>query len=77
VLDQHSGEVPARNADRLIMWFIGFVVIGVGVNLFSGFVIAQKWAWLPRLSLLRRSWSLCRLLVFCGGSVITQRGLGT
>ena len=29
------------------MWFIGFVVIGVGVNLFSGFVIAQKWAWLP------------------------------
>jgi hypothetical protein len=47
VLDQHSGEVPARNADRLIMWFIGFVVIGVGVNLFSGFVIAQKWAWLP------------------------------
>jgi hypothetical protein len=31
----------------LIKWFIGFVVIGVGVNLFSGLVIAQKWAWLP------------------------------
>jgi hypothetical protein len=31
----------------LIKWFIGFVVIGVGVNLFSGLVIAQEWAWLP------------------------------
>jgi hypothetical protein len=47
VLDQHSGGVPARDADRLIKWFIGFVVIGVGVNLFSGFVMPQMWAWLP------------------------------
>jgi hypothetical protein len=29
------------------MWFIGFVVIAVGVNLLSSFVAAQKWAWLP------------------------------
>jgi hypothetical protein len=47
VAEQNSSGVPGRNADRLIKWFIGFVVIGVGVNLFSGFVIAQKWAWLP------------------------------
>jgi hypothetical protein len=31
----------------LIKWFIGVVVMGVGVNLLSGFVVAQKWAWLP------------------------------
>jgi len=31
----------------LITWFIGFVVIGVGVNLLSGFVMTPKWAWLP------------------------------
>src|SRR6185436_10206921 len=47
VAEQNSSGVPGRDADRLIMWFIGFVVIGVGVNLFSGVVIAQKWAWLP------------------------------
>jgi hypothetical protein len=39
--------VPARNSDRLIKWFIGVVVIAVGVNLLSGLVVAQKWAWLP------------------------------
>jgi hypothetical protein len=39
--------VPARDPDRLIKWFIGVVVIGVGVNLFSSFVVPQRWAWLP------------------------------
>jgi hypothetical protein len=47
VLDQHSGGVPARDADRLIKWFIGVVVIAVGVNLVSSFVGAQQWVWLP------------------------------
>jgi hypothetical protein len=47
VRDQHPGGVPARDPDRLIKWFIGAVVTGVGVNLLSGFVMAQKWAWLP------------------------------
>ena len=31
----------------MIKWFIGVVVIAVGVNLFSSFLVAQKWAWLP------------------------------
>jgi hypothetical protein len=44
---QNPDGVPARDADRLIKWFIGVVVMGVGVNLLSGFVVAQKWAWLP------------------------------
>ena len=39
--------MPARDPDRLIKWFIGVVVMGVGVNLLSGFVVAPKWAWLP------------------------------
>jgi hypothetical protein len=39
--------VPARDPDRLIKWFIGIGVLGVGVNLLSGFVVEQKWAWLP------------------------------
>jgi hypothetical protein len=42
VAEQNSSGVPGRDPDRLIMWFIGFVVIGVGVNLLSGFVVAQK-----------------------------------
>jgi hypothetical protein len=44
---QNSGGVPASNPDRLIKWFIGVVVIAVGVNLLSSSVVAQKWAWLP------------------------------
>jgi hypothetical protein len=44
---QNHDGVPARDADRLIKWFIGVVVMGVAVNLASGFVVAQKWAWLP------------------------------
>jgi hypothetical protein len=39
--------VPARDADRLIKWFIGVVVLGVGINLLSRLVVVQKWAWLP------------------------------
>jgi hypothetical protein len=39
-------RVPARDPDRLIKWFIGVVVMGVGVNVLGGFVGAQKWAWL-------------------------------
>jgi hypothetical protein len=40
-------RVPTRDPDRLIRWFIGVVVMGVVVNVLSGFVVAQKWAWLP------------------------------
>jgi hypothetical protein len=47
VPEQNRGGVPARGPDRLIKWFIGVVVIGVGVNLLGGFVVAEKWAWLP------------------------------
>src|SRR6478609_9457499 len=47
VAEQNSGGMPARDPDRLIRWFIGAVVTGVGVNLLSGSVVAQKWAWLP------------------------------
>jgi hypothetical protein len=39
--------VPARDPDRLIKWFVGVVVIAVGVNLLSSFVAAHEWAWLP------------------------------
>ena len=46
VLDQHPGGVPARHADRLIKWFMGVVVIAVGVNLLSSLLGAQ-WIWLP------------------------------
>ena len=45
--EQNSGGVPARDSDRLIKWFIGVVVIAVGVNLLSSLVVSQKWAWLP------------------------------
>ena len=47
VLDQHPGGVPARHADRLIKWFMGVVVIAVGVNLLSSLLGAQQWVWLP------------------------------
>ena len=47
VAEQNSGGVPARDPDRLIKWFIGAVVTGVGVNLLSGSVVPHKWAWLP------------------------------
>jgi hypothetical protein len=44
VAEPSSWDVPARHPDRLIKWFIGVVVLGVGVNLLSGFVLEQKWA---------------------------------
>jgi hypothetical protein len=46
VPDQNSAVASARDADRLIKWFIGVLLIGMGVNLLSSFVVAQKWAWL-------------------------------
>ena len=45
--EQNFSGVPARDPDRLIKWFIGVLVIAVGVNLLSSFVVAQTWAWLP------------------------------
>jgi hypothetical protein len=47
VPQHNSGGVPARDPDRLIKGFISVVVLGVGVNLLSSFVVGQKWAWLP------------------------------
>lgn len=47
VVEPRAGGLPASDPDRLIRWFIGVVVMGVGVNLLSGFVVTQKWAWLP------------------------------
>jgi hypothetical protein len=47
VPEQNPCGVPASDPDRLIKWFIGVVVIGVAVNLLGGFVVEQKWAWLP------------------------------
>jgi hypothetical protein len=47
VPEHNPDGVPVRDADRLIKWFIAVVVMGVGVNLLGGFVVAQKWAWLP------------------------------
>jgi hypothetical protein len=47
VPDQPPGGVPAHDADRWIRWFIGVVVIAVGVILLSSLVVAQRWAWLP------------------------------
>jgi hypothetical protein len=38
---------PSRDPDRLIRWYVGVVVVGVVVNIISGFVLQQKWAWLP------------------------------
>jgi hypothetical protein len=47
VRDQNSGNVPAGDSDRLIKWFIGVLLLAVGVNLISSFVVAQNWVWLP------------------------------
>jgi hypothetical protein len=44
VAEQNFSGVPARDPDRLIKWFIGVVVMGVGVNLLSSFAVAQTWA---------------------------------
>jgi hypothetical protein len=50
VAEQSFWGVPARDPDRLIKWFIGVVVLGVGINLLSGLVVEQKWAWLPPIA---------------------------
>jgi hypothetical protein len=47
VSDRNSGALSPHDSDRLIKWFIGVLVIAVGVNLLSSLVAAQKWAWLP------------------------------
>jgi len=47
VVDRNFGGVPARHPDRLIKWFIEVVLLGVGVNLLSSYVVPQDWAWLP------------------------------
>jgi hypothetical protein len=47
VSDRNSGALSARDSDCLIKWFIGVLVIAVGVNLLSSLVAPQKWAWLP------------------------------
>ena len=47
VAEQTSASMPARDPDRLIKWFIAVMVMGVGVNLLTSLVVAQKWAWLP------------------------------
>ena len=47
VAEPSSWGVPVRNPDRLIKWFIGVVVLGVGVNLLTRLVVVPKWAWLP------------------------------
>jgi hypothetical protein len=47
VAEPRAGGLPASDPDRLIKWFIGVVVAGVGVNLLTGLVVTQEWAWLP------------------------------
>jgi hypothetical protein len=47
VPEQNSAGVAVPDPNRLIKWFVGVVVIAVAVNLFSSFVVTQKWAWLP------------------------------
>src|SRR5215217_1440896 len=77
VVDRNFGGVPARHPDRLIKWFIEVVLLGVGVNLLSSYVVARRTGpGFRQHALSRRCWSLCRVLVFCAGSVMAQRGLG-
>ncbi|MFL5514006.1 MAG: hypothetical protein ACJ8CN_16400, partial [Gemmatimonadales bacterium] len=47
VAEPRAGGLSASDPDRLIKLSIGVLVMGVGVNLLSGLVVAQKWAWLP------------------------------
>jgi uncharacterized membrane protein HdeD (DUF308 family) len=47
-VDEHqTAGQPIHDPDRLIKWFVSVVLVGVGVNLLSGLVAVQKWAWLP------------------------------
>jgi hypothetical protein len=54
VAGRNSGGVAARDPDRLIKWFIGVVVIAVGVNLLSGLLWSRSGHGFRRLPLLRR-----------------------
>jgi hypothetical protein len=47
VAEPSPGVLPGSDPDLLIKWFIGVVVMGLGVNLLTGLVATQKWAWLP------------------------------
>jgi hypothetical protein len=47
VAEPSFGGLPASDPDRLIKWFIGVVVMGVGVNLLTGLAVTREWAWLP------------------------------
>jgi hypothetical protein len=47
VAEPSPGVLSGSDPDLLIKWFIGVVVMGLGVNLLTGLVATQKWAWLP------------------------------
>jgi hypothetical protein len=47
VQKQLRGGLSTTDPDRLIKWFVSVVVVGVAINLLSGFVLAHKWAWIP------------------------------
>jgi hypothetical protein len=74
MLDQHSGDQSARDPDRLIKWFVGVVVVGVGVELLSSFVLKQKWPGFRRRSSQRHCVSSYQGQAYCGGNVTAQRG---
>jgi hypothetical protein len=65
-------DVLARDPDRLIKWFIGVVVIGVGVNLLSGLVVAQKWAWVPSAA-----FATALLIAVLGTGLLRRERYGT
>jgi hypothetical protein len=54
VAERTSAGVPARGPDRLIKWFIGAVVIGVGVWLPPAVFVAALLVAVPSTGLLRR-----------------------
>ena len=75
--EQNSGGVPVREPERLIKWFVGVVVIAVGVNLLSSFVVAQKWAWASAGGLWCGDRARCaEYWSAAPGSVMAQRRLG-
>jgi len=76
VPEPNPDGVPARDPDRLNKWFIGVVVMGVGVNLLSGFVVAQKWPGFRRLRLLLRCLVAVPSTGLCVVSVMARGGLG-
>jgi hypothetical protein len=46
VAQPSPGVLPGSDPGRLIKWFIGVVVMGLGVNLLTGLVVTREWAWL-------------------------------